>query len=775
MRQQSAVAVQTFRLMIALFSGLILNSNVRAADAPANPFVAMNNPSWNTLGKNENDSMPIGNGDLAANVWTESNGDVVLLLAKSDAWNESGQPVKLGRVRLKLTPNPFAAAADFDQTLHLESATVELKSGENHLSIWADANHSTIHVQAHLAQPVAVEANAEFWRNTRPFSADWPGQPSARIASGEDKPRNAPDIIFPATADRIAWCHFNPDSYYPYVVRQEHLETTLGKYPDPLLHRSFGVALTGTGLASAGERSLHSAAPMRDLNLNIVAFTQKQSESPKAWLTEMDALVSQSRNTDIASARAAHEKWWQDFWNRSWVHVTGDQNAADVSTGYLMQRYMVACSSRGELPPKFNGGHFTVGHDINTATTKSSKTEHDPDFRAWNESYWNQNNRLLYWPLIATGDFDLLKPWFNMYLTGLPIATDRTQIYYHHAGAHFPETMVFWGLPNLHDFGENNATNEIQSRWQKYHVQGSLEIIAQMLDVYDVTQDANFARTQIVPFADAIVTFYDQHYPRDQTGTIRMAPAQSLETYQLVAINPTPDIAGLMHVLPRMIALPQETTSADQRAAWAKTLADLPPIPKGKTAKGKVPPLGKGDADGRLTILPAEEYGPTSNSENPELYVAFPYRLYGVGKPDLKLAQDTFAARRSPQNTCWGQDGTQSAVLGLTSVAQQAAIAEFTAFGDQRFKWFWRPGHDWIPDLDNGGDGMITLQLMLMQCDDKRIQLLPAWPDDWTADFKLHAPFQTTVEGHVEHGKISNLKVTPESRAKDVVIVSQTQ
>jgi hypothetical protein len=48
---------------------------------------------------------------------------------------------------------------------------------------------------------------------------------------------------------------------------------------------------------------------------------------------------------------------------------------------------------------------------------------------------------------------------------------------------------------------------------------------------------------------------------------------------------------------------------------------------------------------------------------------------------------------------------------------------------------------------------MITLQLMLMQCDGKRIQLLPAWPKDWTADFKLHAPHQTTVEGHVENGR----------------------
>jgi hypothetical protein len=60
---------------------------------------------------------------------------------------------------------------------------------------------------------------------------------------------------------------------------------------------------------------------------------------------------------------------------------------------------------------------------------------------------------------------------------------------------------------------------------------------------------------------------------------------------------------------------------------------------------------------------------------------------------------------------------------------------------------------------------------MLMQCDGKRIQLLPAWPGDWTADFKLCAPYQTTVEGHVEGGKVTRLKVVPASRAKDVVVV----
>jgi len=41
------------------------------------------------------------------------------------------------------------------------------------------------------------------------------------------------------------------------------------------------------------------------------------------------------------------------------------------------------------------------------------------------------------------------------------------------------------------------------------------------------------------------------------------------------------------------------------------------------------------------------------------------------------------------------------------------------------------------------------------------IQLLPAWRDDCTTDFKLHATYRTTVEDTWKNGKVTNLKVTP--------------
>ena len=50
-----------------------------------------------------------------------------------------------------------------------------------------------------------------------------------------------------------------------------------------------------------------------------------------------------------------------------------------------------------------------------------------------------------------------------------------------------------------------------------------------------------------------------------------------------------------------------------------------------------------------------------------------------------------------------------------------------------------------------------------------KLHLFPSCPVDWDVDFKLHAPGQTIVEGVLKGGKLESLKVSPESRAKDIV------
>jgi hypothetical protein len=118
----------------------------------------------------------------------------------------------------------------------------------------------------------------------------------------------------------------------------------------------------------------------------------------------------------------------------------------------------------------------------------------------------------------------------------------------------------------------------------------------------------------------------------------------------------------------------------------------------------------------------------------------------------------------------WKQDNIWAARLGLRDEAWRLTSLKLQN-GSRRFPAFWGPGFDWVPDHNWGGSGMIGLQEMLLQTDDKKIFLFPAWPTDIDVHFKLHAPYNTTVEASLENGKIIFLKVLPDHRKKDLQLM----
>ncbi|MGB3007785.1 MAG: hypothetical protein WBC06_14820, partial [Chitinophagaceae bacterium] len=154
----------------------------------------------------------------------------------------------------------------------------------------------------------------------------------------------------------------------------------------------------------------------------------------------------------------------------------------------------------------------------------------------------------------------------------------------------------------------------------------------------------------------------------------------------------------------------------------------------------------------------------------------FPWGIYGVGKPGLDTALNTWnydtSVIKFRSHIGWKQDNIWAARLGLTDEAWKLTSLKLQN-SERRFPAFWGPGFDWVPDHNWGGSGMIGLQEMLMQVDDKRILLFPAWPKDKDVHFKLHAPYNTIVEAELKDGKVVLLKVLPEERSKDVEIIPQ--
>jgi hypothetical protein len=285
-----------------------------------------------------------------------------------------------------------------------------------------------------------------------------------------------------------------------------------------------------------------------------------------------------------------------------------------------------------------------------------------------------------------------------------------------------------------------------------------------MLDYYEYTGDTAFVKKTLLPVATAGLQFFDQHFGRDSTGKLLLDPDNAIEMFWKVH-NPAPDIAGLQAVLSRMIKLPGGMVDEKTLSQWEKLYDELPPLPISNNNNKKV-----------LLPYTGPQTAKSFNSENPELYAIYPFRIYGLGKPDLDVAVNTFNARKQRSKGCWVQDPIQAAMLGQADVAKEYVSFALTRKDPTlKFPAFWDKGNDYTPDEDNGGNGENGLQQMLMQVNGKKIMLLPAWPAGWDADFKLNAPYNTTVEGRVENGKLINLKVSPESRMADVTDMTKPE
>lgn len=188
-----------------------------------------------------------------------------------------------------------------------------------------------------------------------------------------------------------------------------------------------------------------------------------------------DLVAAATRKLEAAAAmgfegiRKSSQLWWQDFWKRSFIHLhSADQQAELVEQHYTYYIYVMASSSRGKYPAKFNGMLWTTGGDE----------------RKWGNLYWGANQSCLYNALLNTNHMELMDPMFNMYTTAFRSFETAAQQQWGSKGIFIPETLAFDGLVPIPD-----------------------EIAAEMRDLYLVkkpwaersAQFTNFAYTKM-PF-----------------------------------------------------------------------------------------------------------------------------------------------------------------------------------------------------------------------------------------------------------------------------------
>ncbi|KAA6340110.1 hypothetical protein EZS27_012008 [termite gut metagenome] len=731
------------------------------------------NVVWDKQSINSSESMPCGGGDIGMNVWVE-NDDILFYFSRSGTFDENNTLLKLGRIRIRLIPNPFNGRY-FHQELKLENGHIIIK-GENgeitsDIRIWADVFNPVINININNNRKLQTEVFYENWRyKDRLLRENESNQNSYKWAAPKDLVTKKDLINF--NGNKILFYHRNTgETIFDVTVKQQGLDSLKTQMFDPIKNLIFGGTVEAKGFVptsiSTGTYAGTDYMAWKLTGTNIKNATVRirlhtaQTTNIENWKKELDKTVKPDIQKNI--------DWWHGFWNRSFIKIQiGEKGSKEFEIGrnYQLFRYMLGCNAFGEYPTKFNGGLFT--YDPVFVDTTLNFT---PDFRKWGGgTHTAQNQRLVYFPMLRSGDAaEMMKPQFDFYKRTLPTAKLRSKIYWGHGGACFTEQIENFGLPNPSEYGWKRPAEYDKgmeyNAWLEYQWDTVLEFCFMILE-YERYTNKNISG--YIPLIENVLQFFDEHYQYlakqrgqkafDEQGKLVLYPGSACETYKM-AYNSTSTIAALQIVSSRLLELDEKYIDSTQRAYFIGF-------------KNRIPEIKTQLINEHETIAPAWLWERVNNVESPQLYPVFPWGIYGLTKSNQDIALNTWKfdkdVIRFRSHIGWKQDVIWATRLGLKEEAKEL-ITKKQESAKTRFPVFWGPGYDWTPDHNWGGSGMIALQEMLLQVDGSKILLFPCWDKSWDVHFKLHAPYNTTVECKLEKGIIKSLIVTPKNRETDII------
>ena len=433
--------------------------------------------------------------------------------------------------------------------------------------------------------------------------------------------------------------------------------TNRGYHPVSGSNAAYPFALALGTDSRAGVRPQAPVGGVASLRVGAKSYTVfaafAGARDPKADVADQaQSLLDRCRKAGVAKLRAEHEAWWAKFWSRSYIQLDGPEGMPDyLANLWYMHLYAMASGSRGEVPPKFNGGLWTFIKDE----------------REWGPGYWHWNEQEPYWPLYAANHLELIEPYYRMYSAMLPKVERQTKDYFGVAGAHFAETIIWDGSDAT---GKGPKVMGVHPRLptpKSYAntcmiLSSSAEIAMQFWWNYLYTGDDKFLRNRAYPLMKSVGQFYVNYLEKDAGGRYIMYPSNAHEAFWKVQ-NPTPDLAGIRYVFNSLIeASKRLNADAEMRPVWQDRLDHL-------AAYATDPKTG--------AILPFEQRpgevynrksSPgNSSGEKPNLFAVGVFPLITLGSPDYQLGLKTFHNRYTVGPGGWAIHGIAACALGLAS------------------------------------------------------------------------------------------------------------
>jgi hypothetical protein len=505
--------------------------------------------------------------------------------------------------------------------------------------------------------------------------------------------------------------------------------------------------------------------------------------------------------------------WWHDFWARGFVHLHSDDGVADyIEQNYNYFLYLMGSSSRGKLPPKFNGMIWNTGGDL----------------RTWGGQHWFANLSCYYEALPATNRLELLDPVFAMYFGMYEACAMAARQQWDSKGIFIPETVFFNGLAKLPEeiaremrelyllrkpweersasFREFAATkhphssrwnwnergNWIEGRWvwtergsgpygPVTHIIGTTAKVAYLFwRRYEYTLDQEWLRNRAYPMLKGAAEFY-RHYPNLKKGADGKYHIHHVNSNESVwgAQDTDEDLSALRGLLPAAIRAAEVLNEdADLRSAWREFLDNLVPLPTSDHPEA----LKRNGYTGPRVFVrglrPAVRAGAAFLPDANSLPMWF-FDLCHLGSHDQKMLETAAATFSSYFREDVTEATPVSALSKLAIAASALGRADAVRFlipnqirvlrreretsyrggGVLANRMTLREGPQAL-DAQRLGRAAEALHLALLQSappnpgGDPVIQVFPSWPKDWNASYMLLARGAFLVTSSIEHGRI---------------------
>lgn len=515
--------------------------------------------------------------------------------------------------------------------------------------------------------------------------------------------------------------------------------------------------------------------------------------------------------------------WWRDFWSRSVVRLHSADGEADfVQQNYHYFLYVMASSSRGKYPPKFNGMIWNTGGDL----------------RTWGAQHWYANLSCYYEAIPASNRWELLDPVYNMYFGMYDASAVAARQQWGSQGIYIAETSYFNGLAKLPDeiasemrdlylllqpwdrkttrftrFSETKHPHSSRWNWNQTsayvdgnlvikdrgfgpygavnHIFGSTAKIAYYFwRRFEYTQDRAWLRDRAYPMLKGAVEFYRQ-YPNLKKGADGKYHIHHVNSNESVygARDTDEDTSAIRGVTAALLRASEILDlDAAQRPVWREFLDNMAPIPTSDDPEALKPANYTGPRVFVRGLKPAiKEGGFLPDGNSLPMWV---FDFCNVEARDARLletARNTFqAALRngltpktpvgvlSKMAIAAASVGRADAVRILVPNQIRALIAErATAYKggavlDNRMTL--REGPQAI-DVQRLGRASEAMHLALLQSnppapgEDPILHVFPAWPTDWSAQYTLAARGGFLVSSSMASGRIEFVAVESQAGA----------